>query len=221
MFDKSLYDDAFFKWHYDNVHNQCVRVGRELVKELKITSLIDFGCGIGSYLYGAEKHCIVFGLELSKIAEKYTPKDFTNNIAYEYDITEEIDDIERCQVSLCIEVAEHIDPEKSEMLIQNITNLTEEYCIFTAAPPGQEGTGHINCQPYEYWIELFKKYGFVQQNILQTIFSTEGDIMGSVSFSPQWDNMTPHLEKPFSAFNYAPDYVRKNLMIFKNEKMYN
>ncbi len=185
--DKSLYNDDFFKWHYDNVHDQCVKVGSELVKELKVGYLLDFGCGIGSYLRGAFEYCIVMGFELSRVAEKYTPLIVISCITYEYDITKKMNNIFPCDVSLCIEVAEHIDPEGSEMLIKNITNLTEKYCIFTAAPPGQEGTGHINCQPREYWIELFKKYGFELTDM------------------------------ELKSFEHAPDYVRKNLMIFKNE----
>ena len=190
-FDPKLYDDEFFKWHYDNVHFESIEIGESLVKETGITSLIDFGCGIGSYLYGAYMDCDIRGLELSENAKKYTPKKIQHTITYGVDLSKELK-LERTvlrpfDASLCIEVAEHIEPSGSEMLIKNITKLTENFCIFTAAPPGQEGTGHINCQEKEYWIGLFKKYKF-------TLSDMELD-----------------------SFHHAPDYVRKNLMIFKNE----
>lgn len=190
-FDPSLYNDDFFKWHYDNVHEDCVKVGRELVKELKIKSLIDFGCGIGSYLEGAYGKCDILGTELSKSAKKYTSKKIIKHIHYGGDPARQIVISFPYQISLCIEVAEHIEPEGSEMLVFNITNFTKKYCIFTAAPPGQEGTGHINCQPYLYWIKLFKKYGFKKSDI------------------------------KLKSFDHAPDYVRKNLMVFKNENSNN
>ena len=35
-----------------------------------------------------------------------------------------------------------------------------KYVVVTAAPPGQPGHHHVNCRPTEYWIDVFKKYGF-------------------------------------------------------------
>ena len=34
--------------------------------------------------------------------------------------------------------------------------------IFTAAFPGQQGIGHINCQPKEYWLEKFTNIGLTR-----------------------------------------------------------
>jgi hypothetical protein len=31
--------------------------------------------------------------------------------------------------------------------------------VFTAAPPGQGGTGHVNEQPQSYWIDRFRAEG--------------------------------------------------------------
>lgn len=188
-FDPSIYNDDFFKWHYDNVHKQCVEVGREFAEKQKIHSLIDFGCGIGSYLYGANLHCDIRGLELSENAKGHTPKEITNRITYGVDLAKEINikstKLAPFQASLCIEVAEHIDPEGSDTLIKNITSLTGEMCVFTAAPPGQEGSGHINCQEQWFWINLFRKYGFLES------------------------------KRTLESFKKAPDYVQKNLMIFE------
>jgi len=43
-------------------------------------------------------------------------------------------------------VAEHIPKEFSESLVKNLIKLSKGFILFTAAKPGQGGTGHINCQ---------------------------------------------------------------------------
>lgn len=66
----------------------------------------------------------------------------------------------RFDVAYCFEVAEHLPEKLAGSLIDFITNMTSNV-VFTAAAPGQIGIGHINCQPKEYWINLFSESGFV------------------------------------------------------------
>jgi hypothetical protein len=54
----------------------------------------------------------------------------------------------------CIEVAEHIQPESADILVNTISDLVKPQggiLIFSAAMPGQPGDGHVNCQPAEFW----------------------------------------------------------------------
>jgi hypothetical protein len=60
-------------------------------------------------------------------------------------------------VALSFEVAEHIDPEYASMLVANLTRRLPTRVIMTAAPPGQGGIAHVNCQPKQYWIDLLKE----------------------------------------------------------------
>lgn len=57
-------------------------------------------------------------------------------------------------VCLCLEVAEHINPELADLFVQKLVR-TAPTIIFSAALPGQGGHGHINCQPREYWAHKF------------------------------------------------------------------
>ena len=59
----------------------------------------------------------------------------------------------------CFEVGEHLPPKLGDRLVEFICAHAKEVA-FTAAHPGQGGTGHINEQPKEYWIERFKRHGF-------------------------------------------------------------
>jgi SAM-dependent methyltransferase len=60
---------------------------------------------------------------------------------------------------LCFEVAEHMPPDLGDRLVQFIAGFKAPV-LFSAAHPGQGGTGHINEQPYTYWVERFEKLGF-------------------------------------------------------------
>lgn len=177
-----LYNDDFFKWHYDYVHGVSAEVGNHFAAEHKFNSVVDYGCGIGSYLWGIYEQGIkIKGYEISEDARIYTPEVIQPYIEYKDFLTIEP---ERYDVCLCIEVAEHIDSDKSERLVDVLCE-SSDYIIFSAAPLGQEGTGHINCQPREFWIKLFKKKGF--------------KLTGTKLKS--WER--------------APDYVIKNLMIYE------
>jgi hypothetical protein len=63
-------------------------------------------------------------------------------------------------LSYCFEVAEHLPPAIGAKLVKFISGLSP-IVVFTAAHPGQGGTGHINEQPKQYWIDLFADNGLI------------------------------------------------------------
>jgi len=177
-FDIELYNDDFFLWHKTHAHEYSMKNMQWYVETFHPYSVIDFGCGIASYLEAAffKGVKILSGLDIARDQalphmhpeiRVYThqmdcaaplPDDFVYKNAFE------------CVLSF--ETAEHIEPEGSEQFVKNIVEAKalQGRILFTAAPPGQEGTGHINCQPKEYWIDLFEKNGVknkpdIQQHI--------------------------------------------------------
>ncbi len=167
-FDLSLYDDEFFKWHYDKVHQTEITTGREIAQHFKPKTLADFGCGIGSMLVGAKIEGVkVKGFEISEAAKAYTDKFVQDDITY-MDCTTKMD-VGKFDLVICTEVAEHIERKDSDKLVENICNASNRWVVFTAAPPGQEGTGHINCQDHAFWNYLFLVNGFEQISINTTL----------------------------------------------------
>lgn len=65
---------------------------------------------------------------------------------------------ETFDLAYCFEVAEHLPPALGDRLVA-FTAALAPIVVFTAAPPGQTGTGHINEQPQSYWIERFRLNG--------------------------------------------------------------
>jgi hypothetical protein len=57
-------------------------------------------------------------------------------------------------LAYCFEVAEHLETALGDELVR-FCAVQAPLVVFTAAPPGQGGTGHKNEQPRNYWIERF------------------------------------------------------------------
>ncbi len=65
----------------------------------------------------------------------------------------------RFDLATCLEVAEHLPAANSRHLVRQLTSAAP-LVLFSAAPPGQGGEGHINCQPLSYWRKIFEEFGF-------------------------------------------------------------
>jgi hypothetical protein len=156
VFDLSLYNDEFFEWHLKHAREYSIKTMDWYIDKYKPMSVIDFGCGIGSYLESAYNHDLyIRGFEISEAARKYTPEHIQKSIFY-FDCTQPL----FCtgfDTVLSFETAEHIDPDGTQQFVNNIMLCVGMHLLFTAAPPGQQGTGHINLQPRQFWIDKFSE----------------------------------------------------------------
>ena len=203
-FIRSLYTKKWQDYHYTHFRPKNNNFARILLKMYDWDSVVDFGCSIGSFLE-------VF-LEANKKIK-----------GYEYCYQESLESIRRVpnleqhiefgnvstdlqagvfDASVSIEVAEHIPTEYSESLVQNLVNSTRDLIIFTAATPNQGGTGHINCQKNEFWINLFEK-----QNCYYDKEETNKIKQNCIPTKVTELNTMPHI--------WA--HVYKNLMIFRKK----
>jgi hypothetical protein len=68
-------------------------------------------------------------------------------------------DGERYDLAVSLEVAEHLPPALGDELVATCVK-SAPHVLFSAAPPGQGGQGHVNEQPKAYWIERFARHGY-------------------------------------------------------------
>lgn len=68
---------------------------------------------------------------------------------------------EGADLEFCWEVAEHLPEESADTLVKSLSDNLKigGMLVFTAAIPGQQGLGHINCQIPWYWQDKFGKVG--------------------------------------------------------------
>jgi SAM-dependent methyltransferase len=123
-------------------------------------SLLDVGCGTGTWLKVAQEFGVtdilgVDGVPLPPESFLVAPAFFSRQ-----DLTRSWNLGRRFDVTLCLEVAEHLDEACAPALIDALT-AHSEHIVFSAACPGQTGQHHINCQWPAYWQKIFNERGYV------------------------------------------------------------
>jgi len=193
QFNPDKYTEKYYKRHFDQYRTWENLIGKHIYDIFKPSSIVDLGCGVGSYLEGAfQNGCKdICGIEISyEKAQKYIVDVIKPFIACG-DITKSLNLDRQFDCVVSFEVGEHIEPDGTDAFIDNLTNLCKQYIILTAAPPGQPGTGHINRREKKFWIKSIQTKKFIYQD--------------------QIVNMLWPVWKTFS----TPKYILKNLMVFK------
>lgn len=174
------YNNDFFKDQHvwDKDYQQ---VSRWIGNNIRGGVFGDIGCGNGrvmAYLY-KNYNKKVWGIDGSKFFKKYIDKSILKFVK-RVDLTQP-HNLKRSDVAICLEVAEHIDFKYSDILVDNIVSTQADTILFTAAPPGQDGTNHINLQPPEFWIKKFIYKGYFLNNRLSDKFRK--DLNGKIQYT--------------------------------------
>jgi SAM-dependent methyltransferase len=123
-------------------------------------SLLDVGCGLGTWLRAASEAGVphVYGIDGIDIPadQLLVPRESFRvvDLSRRWTLGRTFD------VALCLEVAEHLDPPVAPLLVETLTRHAD-LIVFSAACPGQPGRHHVNCQWPVFWQELFNARGYV------------------------------------------------------------
>lgn len=120
------------------------------------SSLLDVGCAEGVLVQWANAHGIeAMGVDL---AAGDAPALLRADLQMPVDLQRTFEWV------LCWEVAEHLPKAAAETLVETIVRHMHPQgrVLFTAAPPGQPGPGHIHCAPAAYWHGLFAAHGLTR-----------------------------------------------------------
>ncbi len=155
-----FYSDAF----YDNVREGARRSARGIVPLIvdlvEPRSVVDVGCGEGTWLSVFIEHGVedVLGLdgehidtdELEIPAGRFRALDLTKpfQLHRTFDLV------------VSLEVGEHLPLESAEGFVESLTKLGP-VVLFSAAIPFQGGTRHVNEQWQSWWADLFRDRGYV------------------------------------------------------------
>ena len=135
-------------------------ISDSIVAEFNPKRVVDVGCGTGALLEALqERGCEVFGLEYSNAGLSYCRARGLNVAKFdlEHDIFEHSG--QEFDVAISMEVAEHLPESTANSYINLLTRLSPAI-VFTAAPPGQRGSDHVNLQPAAYWIAKYRDRSF-------------------------------------------------------------
>lgn len=157
---RSPYTEDFYRAQADDSERSARRMIPELLNLISPTSVVDVGCGVGTWLRVFEAHGIhdFLGIDGSYVnsaslrvdAKHFAPCDLSKPtiLARSFDLV------------LSMEVAEHLAPERASGFVADLCRLAP-VVLFSAAIPGQRGTNHVNEQWQSYWASLFDSQGFI------------------------------------------------------------
>lgn len=153
------YDPSFMSYT-TRMNESSARIITQLVSnQLQPKSIVDFGCAQGGWLNSWLLHGVseIQGVDGAYVDQDSLLIDPSKFLAA--DLSQPIELHRTFDIAQCIEVAEHIPEMAAKTLVTNLTRHSF-VVLFSAAPPGQGGHGHINEQPYEYWRDLFSEEGY-------------------------------------------------------------
>lgn len=127
----------------------------EVRRVFNFNSLIDIGCGVGTWLKAAQELGVseIQGVDGNTIDEQflYVPR---TSIKVEDLNTFDKFGTKNFELAMSLEVAEHLNPSSSQHFIDILTSYSD-VVLFSAGIPFQAGVNHINCQPLQFWVNLF------------------------------------------------------------------
>jgi SAM-dependent methyltransferase len=169
------YDALFF----DYLEQGAIRSARTIVpivcRALQVRSVLDVGCGAGAWLSVYRENGIddVLGVD-----GQYVNRDRLLIPAERFqavDVSRSFDLNRRFDLVQSLEVAEHIPPDASRTMIDNLVR-HGSHVLFSAAVPGQGGENHINERTYEFWRALFAAHGFSAYDIVRPRLRSEDNV---------------------------------------------
>jgi SAM-dependent methyltransferase len=156
---EEIYSEKFYAEQVDGSANSAAVVVPLVLSLLAMKSVVDVGCGLAPWAaeFLARGVPEVWGIdgdyvdpaELRIPLNRFLARDLTNSlrVGRTFDL------------AVCLEVGEHLPQSRAQGFVADLTSMAP--CVlFSAAVPGQGGTGHINEQYLPYWSDLFLARGY-------------------------------------------------------------
>jgi SAM-dependent methyltransferase len=159
----ALYGPEFFVGRSETVARSAAVVVPILVDLLAPRSVLDIGCGQGEWLEA-------FGLADMQGVDIAAPEGYLR-----HDLNYPLALGRTFALVLSLETGEHLPASAAEVYVDSLVRHSRTV-VFSAAVPGQEGKGHINCQPHEYWHQKFKARGYTMVDAIRPQLARRADV---------------------------------------------
>lgn len=156
---KTGYDSDFYATQSGDSRRSASVVVPIIVDLFRPRSVVDFGCGVGTWLaeFAAAGVRDIQGLD-----GDYVPRDQLQIPADRFravDLKHPPALGRRYDLAMSVEVAEHLPADCAAEFISALT-AAAPVVLFSAAIPHQGGIHHVNEQWPEYWRALFRRHGY-------------------------------------------------------------
>ncbi|XZN91134.1 MAG: glycosyltransferase [Microcoleus sp.] len=160
---QSYYTTNFYELIREGTRNsaqEIIPLLLELMQPLKPQSVVDVGCGTGSWLAAFQRLGIADCLGIDGDYVDRTLLEIPLNQFKSHDLKQPLQVERKFDLAISLEVAEHLPSTCAENLVNSLTKLAP-VILFSAAIPFQGGVEHVNEQWPQYWAYYFQKNGFV------------------------------------------------------------
>lgn len=167
----SSYSKRFFSKREQRVTASAEALVPLVIDLLKPASVIDIGCANGLWLQAFAKR----GVRVRGVDGPWVPQDALRiersdfrmldlaNAPLPYRLAESG---ERFELLVSFELLEHLPAARAEAMVDAMCQLSDTLLV-SAAVPHQGGTGHINEQWPDFWVQRFAAHGFVAYDFLR------------------------------------------------------
>jgi hypothetical protein len=154
------YDQLFFSAMNTDAGKSADIIVPLIIDLLNPRSVIDIGCGTGTWLAVFRSHCIedITGVDGSWVQDRMLSIPKSSFLVR--DLTQSINIERRYDLAVSLEVAEHLDSIYSKSFVNTLVQLSP-VVVFSAAIPFQGGTQHVSEHWPDYWANLFSEHGYV------------------------------------------------------------
>ena len=158
-----FYGDAFYDQQSSGSFRSARIVLRGLFQIAPGATMLDVGCGVGSWLraaldLGVERVVGVDGDYVNRDKLMIDPRDFRPR-DLERKLELDAGDPARFDLVISLEVAEHLPADTAETFVSNLV-AHGDLVLFSAAIPRQGGANHVNEQWPDYWARIFDRAGY-------------------------------------------------------------
>ncbi|MDQ1143589.1 2-polyprenyl-3-methyl-5-hydroxy-6-metoxy-1,4-benzoquinol methylase/predicted O-methyltransferase YrrM [Bacillus sp. SORGH_AS 510] len=216
------YDKGFFSSQQHGSLLSAKQVVPYLINLLKPKSVVDVGCGVGTWLsvfkdQGVE---VITGLDGDYVDTNmlHIPKEsfISQDVSKSFTLDRQYD------LVVSLEVAEHLREQEAEPFVDNLVSLGP-IILFSAAIPLQGGTDHLNEQWPDYWRNIFLKRGYLAVDCIRGVFWNNSQVewwyrQNMIMYvKKEWVGKYPELEAftkintPLSIVHPAVYYGRNRL----------
>ena len=158
--DQTPYARRFYELQQEGSFRSAMRMLPHVLELLSPRSVVDVGCGIGTWLAAARDLGVpeIYGVDgdyIDRALLRIPPDRF-----HSVDLTRPFQLDRTFDLALSLEVGEHLPEPSANTYVESLTRLAP-VVLFSAAIPRQTGENHINEQWQTWWVERFSRFGFV------------------------------------------------------------